>query len=202
MKEVKNKMNPQWESVNNLVEAPYGRILIMWNPQVFKVTTLSKSDQFINLQVQFLVNNWTMFLTMVYAKNQRGARSPLWDDIMAICRSCTGPWAVAEDFHCFANSSKKVGGAPVISRDTIELRDSMHQCDLQDIKASGSFFTWSNRNTNERRILSKLYRWLINKEWLDAFPNFEAQFGEPGLSDHSSCVVNWYDDIQRGPAPF
>lgn len=125
--EVKNRINPHLDYDENLDQAPYGRIIIMWNPQECKVTTIRKTEKSIHLQVKFLIDNNVIFLTMVYANNQMNARDPFWSEIATIASTTTGPWAIAGDMNCIANCSEKVGGAQVTNRDTEELKNCMQQ---------------------------------------------------------------------------
>lgn len=83
----------------------------------------------------------------------------------------------------------------------MELLDFMHNNDLQDIKARGAFYTWSNRSES-RRIMSKLDRCLVNSHWLNSYPQNEAEFLNPGISDHSPIVLSWLPNIPKGPSPF
>lgn len=53
----------------------------------------------------------------------------------------------------------------------------------------GNFLTWSNRQGN--RIWSKLDRVLINNKWVGEYPDFQAEFLNPGEAlDHSTMVVS------------
>ncbi|XP_074293044.1 uncharacterized protein LOC141619940 [Silene latifolia] len=44
-------------------------------------------------------------------------------------------------------------------------------CGVEDIKAVGSFFTWTNKQEVNSRVYSRIDRALINDEWLNLFPD-------------------------------
>lgn len=53
----------------------------------------------------------------------------------------------------------------------------------------GPLYTWSNRGDSEQIIARKLDRVLVSDSWLATFPNSEADFTGPGLSDHTRGIV-------------
>ncbi|XP_062114014.1 uncharacterized protein LOC133825029 [Humulus lupulus] len=75
-------------------------------------------------------------------------------------------------------------------------------CQLEDVKYSGNFFTWSNKQQGEERIFSKIDRVLANQKWLDSFPNAEVFFQNEGLFDHTPAILTVYDVVLSGKKPF
>ncbi|XP_026452017.1 uncharacterized protein LOC113352411 [Papaver somniferum] len=73
---------------------------------------------------------------------------------------------------------------------------------LFDLAYSGCFYTWTNGHTDERKILSKLDRAIVNMEWVTRFSDSKVVFLEDGISDHSPMVVSIFEDRVHGPPPF
>ncbi|XP_074290596.1 uncharacterized protein LOC141617312 [Silene latifolia] len=69
-------------------------------------------------------------------------------------------------------------------------RDCVTDCGVIDIVATGSLFTWNNKQKPEERIYSRLDRVLVNKAWCDHLPDLFAQFQPEGLYDHTPCIVS------------
>lgn len=161
---------------------------------------LGSTSQLLHLQIEEVSSKKMIFLTVVYAKNRREERVPLWQEINNIASSMTSPWAVIGDLNCVAYSNERIGGLAIHPNDTRDLLQCMQDSDLQDIKAQGCFYTWSNRNA-QRHIMSKLDRCLVNGQWLAEFPYIEAEFMPPGISDHSPILLTWINPISRGPSP-
>lgn len=57
-----------------------------------------------------------------------------------------------------------------------------------DMPFKGFWFTWTNKRGGDGSNKSKLDRVLTNVAWLDLFPNAEASFLAPGMSDH--CLIS------------
>ena len=57
------------------------------------------------------------------------------------------------------------------------------------MKYIGSFYTWTNKQCEEKRVLSKIDRMLSNNMWDSLFPNAFEHFMPEGIYDDSPCVV-------------
>lgn len=58
-----------------------------------------------------------------------------------------------------------------------------------DMKFSGCYYTWSNRQEDGRRVYSKIDSVLINQDWFLLWDAIKAKFLSEGVSDHSPAVV-------------
>lgn len=64
----------------------------------------------------------------------------------------------------------------------------MELCGLVDIKSTGCFYTWSNKQDGDKSVCCKLDRMLGYDEWLSLFPNGNAHFLTEGLFDHTPAI--------------
>ncbi|XP_074298503.1 uncharacterized protein LOC141629388 [Silene latifolia] len=74
-------------------------------------------------------------------------------------------------------------------------------CGVIDSDATGSLFTWNNKQKPEERIYSRIDRFLINKDWCDHLPDLYAHFLPEGLMDHTPLLKRLnkegYTDIEH-----
>lgn len=70
----------------------------------------------------------------------------------------------------------------------VDFHDCISITGLLDMRFICNFLTWSNRQ--EHRINSKLDMVLVNVVWCGAYPNYEAEFVNAGISfDHSYFLI-------------
>ncbi|XP_074291134.1 uncharacterized protein LOC141617901 [Silene latifolia] len=100
-----------------------------------------------------------------------------------------GPWMVGGDFNNLLFPNERLGGAEVTLADIKPFQDCLHCCELVDIKAIGSFFTWNNKQDLETLVYSRIDRCLINDDWMSMFPEAYAYFMPEGYFDRCPCVV-------------
>uniref|UniRef100_A0A803LW18 Uncharacterized protein n=1 Tax=Chenopodium quinoa TaxID=63459 RepID=A0A803LW18_CHEQI len=92
--------------------------------------------------------------------------------IRALKLSIDSPWVVLGDFNCILEAEERIG-APVSWREMADFRAYIEDCDLSDMKYSGNFYTWNNKQTSE-----------------------------VGDFDHCPGIVHVYPEQQVGKKPF
>lgn len=132
----------------------------------------------------------------VYASTNGTIRRQLWDYLVnEACKGSTR-WLAMGDFNAILNSQERTDGADIRSQHLRDFQDCITMTGLLDLRYKGNFFTWNNRQEN--RISSKLDRVMVNTEWCEAFPNFEAEFVNPGItSDHSYMVIRPVSQVYK-----
>lgn len=83
-----------------------------------------------------------------------------------------------------------------------DFRQCVGKCDLQDLKSSGAFFTWNNKQDGKVKVQSKIDRVLINSEWMNQMHAPEVHFMNEGLYDHSPAIIQWENDKGGGKRQF
>ncbi|KAF5185111.1 Dnase i-like superfamily protein [Thalictrum thalictroides] len=106
------------------------------------------------------------------------------------------------DFNSCKLTTEKIGGSRLHPRDVHDLIEGMEKCEIDDLKAVGTFYTWTNRSEGDGKILCKLDKCLTNKAWNSIFVNVEAHFLAHGVFDHSPVVLKWHNNEGDGHAPF
>ncbi|XP_074304637.1 uncharacterized protein LOC141639400 [Silene latifolia] len=69
---------------------------------------------------------------------------------------------------------------------------------IEVIEAVGVLFTWNNKQRPEDRTYSRLDRFMINKKWVDLFPDLYAHFLPEDTYDHTPCIV-WQRKVNGTP---
>lgn len=177
-----------WCISSNITFGSSARIIICWDPTQFYVNAHKMSSQFIHCEIIFLASKISFECTFIYASNDLNDRYVLLDDLMALSSSIKNPWLVCGDFNNPLSPGDRIGSN--VSWSEIEgFRHCVDVCGLFDLKSSGCFFTWNNKQYGDQRVLCKLDRMLANDDWIAQFPDSVAHFLPEGLFDHSPMVL-------------
>ena len=130
-----------------------------------------------------------ILVTLIYAQNYAHERVLLWEEIKSIATSGL-PWIVLGDFNVLRHTLEKIGGDHSWTPDMDEFNCCCYTAELEDLKFRGNWFTWSNKCPS-KPLSRKLDRVLINHSWTNYFPNADAEFTSPGVSDHSLLLLGW-----------
>ena len=93
-------------------------------------------------------------ITFVYGENEEAGREVLWRNIKEIGQKMFKPWLVVGDFNDILAMEERIG-----RRRNRRLNDSflecVNSCELEDMKSSGCYYTWNNKQQGEARVCSK-----------------------------------------------
>uniref|UniRef100_A0A803QHQ4 Reverse transcriptase zinc-binding domain-containing protein n=1 Tax=Cannabis sativa TaxID=3483 RepID=A0A803QHQ4_CANSA len=188
-----------WCFSSNIAWHSGGKIVIAWNPLRFIVDILRCSSQFMHLKIATIDGVFSSYLTVVYASNNRDDRRILWKHICEI--SVQEEWCIMGDFNDVLAKEERIGNKVRYYPDSA-FGDCVHHCQLDDIKTSGNFFTWSNKQQGGDRIFSKIDRVLANQAWLNRYEFAEVVYLNEGIFDHSPGVITIHLIASTGKKPF
>ncbi|XP_043705215.1 uncharacterized protein LOC122655029 [Telopea speciosissima] len=101
------------------------------------------------------------------------------------------PFCIIGDFNELLNQDNKLGGKPFYSTPSaLSLSQLIDEFYLEEIKLSGSAFTWSNRQKPPHLIRERLDRAFCSPLWLNRFPLTFLTKGAALCSDHNPIVLN------------
>jgi hypothetical protein len=177
------------------VEGFSGGIVVVWKEECMKVELQFKKFQFIHLQVCYL-NGINWFFTPIYASPNDDNRRVLWEDLKNIAASMHSPWMLAGDFNDIASEEEKKGGAVVSIRKCNIFKNRINDCNLMDLGAVGSKFTWRGPIYHGgQRIFERLDRALSNESWRLAFPDgYVKVLTRVDFSDQHPLLISPIDD--------
>ena len=102
--------------------------------------------------------------SFVYGATDKKERSIMLSKLETIGATVIGLWIVLGDFNYIANLNERIGQKSRL-HEIEPLRRCMVNCDIHDMKSTGRFFTWSNKQRGNARVLSKINRELENSAW-------------------------------------
>ncbi|XP_074315563.1 uncharacterized protein LOC141651765 [Silene latifolia] len=188
-----------WNYCTNHQYHAGGRIWLLWKDRKYKVNVLDMEAQFIHVKVEDIINNYMFYVTFVYGFNKIEERIPLWDAMVRL--TLKEPWIIMGDFNNVLHMDEKIG-LPVKDSETMPFQDAIDRCGLQDMKCTGSFFTWNNKQPNSTRVFSRIDRVLVNDEWLTKWHDYFAHYAPEGEYDHCPCFIRAGDTTLRQKRPF
>ncbi|XP_074305651.1 uncharacterized protein LOC141640871 [Silene latifolia] len=150
-----------WNFVTNTSLHNGGRVWILWKANKLSLDVLEMDAQYIHVRIQVQQTGHLFLATFVYAFNKIADRIPLWNALIRF--SMGGPWIVLGDFNNVMYSNERLGKM-VKDDEMFPFQTTANLCDFQDMKATGSLFTWNNKQPSETRIFSRIDRVLINGE--------------------------------------
>lgn len=87
----------------------------------------------------------------------------MWTELNKIADAQSGPWVALGEFNFVLRCDERIGSM-VRDAEVTPFRDSM-ECGLVDMKYTGRFYTWNNKQKDEDRVMSKLDRVVVIGEW-------------------------------------
>ncbi|XP_074305825.1 uncharacterized protein LOC141641047 [Silene latifolia] len=166
---VRNNLCSSWALCTNNSLHKNGRVWLLWDPNCFDVNVVDITSQTIHSFVLSKMTGRKFWFTVVYGFNHSTGRELLWNKLKEYAASCQEAWAVGGDFNNVLNYNERIG-SDITSAEIAPFQDCVHWCQLQDIPAIGSFFTWNNKQGVESRVYSRIDRMLVNDEWISKFP--------------------------------
>lgn len=167
-----------------------GGIVAAWKSNSMTVTVLRTEFQFIHMKIKFADEDDWLF-TAVYASPRDELCRELWRDLYNIGTGMPDAWLIASDFNDIATPTEKKAGAPVCLRKCQLFSDRINNCNLLDLGAIGSNFTWRGPLFNgQSRIFERLDLALSNSEWRIRFSQAVVKvLPRVGFSDHHPLLV-------------
>ncbi|XP_074266756.1 uncharacterized protein LOC141590039 [Silene latifolia] len=168
---------------------------------MYYVNFLDYGAQFIHMEVRDLSTSYKFYVTMIYAFNDVTERKELWAKLIAFNSKFKGPWVICGDFNTVLVPSERLGGKSTFE-EMDDFQQCVNECGVTDCSAIGSFFTWTNKQEPASRVFSRLDRLLVNDEWLKDNPLAYAHFYYEGVFDHTPCVVQVQNDLEKPRRAF
>ncbi|XP_074271386.1 uncharacterized protein LOC141595321 [Silene latifolia] len=177
-----------WSNSTNCSWHKGGRIWLLWNPTCFDVQFLNYGSKYIHMLVQSKMDNKKFLLTMIYAFNDLKERTILWKFLKETASTCTMPWLWVGYFNTVLSPIERLGGNTT-DAEMEHFQECVSLCEMEDIKATGALFTWSNKQAPTERVYSRLDRAMGNPEWLSHYGDYVAHFHPEGMFDHCPCTI-------------
>ncbi|XP_074283379.1 uncharacterized protein LOC141607928 [Silene latifolia] len=159
------------------------------------------TPKFIHVLVHELATGSQFFLTMVYAFNGLSERKALWSRLQDMSGHIHSPWLICRDFNTVLAPSERLGGSTT-EEEMEDFQNCLDVCHMVDMPATGSLFTWNNKQEAATRVFSRLDRALVNHEWIDQKKEFYAHFHPECCFDHTPCIIQRLCDMGQRKGSF
>ncbi|KAJ8422267.1 LOW QUALITY PROTEIN: hypothetical protein Cgig2_000655 [Carnegiea gigantea] len=113
------------------------------------------TDPLIYCYVTQLYTHRKFDITFVYGMNQEKLREDIWADLQTLAQSINEAWCILGDFNSMLYKDDRKGGTE--DHEVNDLTNLIEQCDLQELRCIGSYFSWSNK-----RVWSRIDRVFTN----------------------------------------
>lgn len=132
-----------------------------------------------------------------FNRNCEELRRCLWTELNSFARQNREAWLVAGDFNDIAFPCEKKGGAPANLRKCNNFLDRINACELIDIGAIGSRFTWRGPLwSGYSRIFERLDRAMCNAKCRTQFPDaFVKVLARVDFSDHHPILISLQSNL-------
>lgn len=194
-------INPRWKFIHNHNEATYGRILILYNPNLVQLSPILSTPQLIHCHALDINEQSTFYVSFVYAYNSVNARESLLSVIPSL-RQNTHPWLILGDFNCCHSLSDRMGGNPLSLSEIKPLADALYDSDLVKIRTLGMQYTWNNKRRHGCRTFSTIDHSFSNQSAYTKWPLLFNHIPPPLLSDHSPQIIHLREADLRGKSNF
>ncbi|XP_074283025.1 uncharacterized protein LOC141607571 [Silene latifolia] len=131
------------------------------------------------VQVDELGTEDSFHFTLVYALNGVQERKMLWYKLGQFCSCISGSWIICGNFNIVLRPSERLGGQST-EEEMKDFHNCVDQCNVIDIAASRSFFTWNNEQEANTRVYIRLDRALVNYAWMVQKSDYYAHFHVEG----------------------
>ncbi|XP_021751224.1 uncharacterized protein LOC110716881 [Chenopodium quinoa] len=128
-----------------------------------------------------------------------------WDRVVGGIRAIgpmSLPWICTGDFNSVLQTDDRINGSEVTDYEVRDFKEFVEDMNFMEIQSKRSYFSWSNKAHVEARTLTRIDTGLINFEWLLQFPNVEAVYISPSLSDHTPLLYEIFPPSPRKGKPF
>jgi hypothetical protein len=166
-----------------------GGLVMFWNKET-NVTSFEIDTNFIDIRIDEQSGAGWRF-TGFYGEPEAQNKHLSWEYIRNLSAMVDLPWVMVGDFNEILYSHEKEGGSVRSQRCMQAFRDTLVDCNLEDMGCSGDIFTWRRGKIRER-----LDRAVCDPRWAAMFPLVGVVNEEFGKSDHRPILIN--TELQAG----
>ncbi|KAG4148582.1 hypothetical protein ERO13_D05G293550v2, partial [Gossypium hirsutum] len=171
-------------------EGKSGGLALMWREGV-RVTVQNYSKFHIDSLVK--MDNGEVFrFTGIYGQTIPTLRHQAWDMLKRVSSSVNEGWIVGGDFNAILNNSEKEGGRrkPKVLMD--EFCDLIEELNLNDVKMSNGWFTWTNNRDGTDLIKERLDRFFVSNAFIGNLPFLTSNIVRQSKSDHEAILLDLF----------
>ncbi|XVE95789.1 hypothetical protein REPUB_Repub02eG0163900 [Reevesia pubescens] len=175
-----------------------GGLITIWSGDFFELHSKVISSRYILLIGLIKPLQLLCGIGNIYAPNDDGERSQLWEELLSILSNLAVHWCLGGDFNVVRYPHEKNGVGYNLGA-MFQFSDFIEELGLVDLQLEGGKFTWSSNR--EEPCFCRLDRFLISVVFIENLNALTQKILPRSLSDHNPVVlcevtVDW------GPKPF
>nr|GEU61784.1 RNA-directed DNA polymerase, eukaryota, reverse transcriptase zinc-binding domain protein [Tanacetum cinerariifolium] len=188
------------KSLNQMINMVCGRsggLISMRDPNYFSKEDIWCDESYIIVKGRWksLVGN--CFMINIYAPQESSAKLSLWNKIADFMQHQDGKFILFGDMNIVRHENERFGSI-ISNYEAGQFNSFIHSSGLIDLSIGGCYYTWMNKAGTK---LSKLDRFLIFKDILDALPDIRITALDLLWSDHTPILLHVLKS-DFGPSPF
>lgn len=153
---IKEAIVPEWSFLHNYASHHLGRIWVCWNPGVVNLRVVQNSTQVISCDVFEINGNLQWVHSFIYGANEGVDRRDLWQKLNMVKNKIgSSPWILSGDFNVVCSSQEKWGQCLLDGYES-DFVDCIYQVEIVDLAFSGSYYTWTNKQSDSDFVAKKL----------------------------------------------
>lgn len=192
-----SKMCRGWNTINNYGIAMNVKVWINWNPRNVQIQLLAEHEHALLCEITDIHTGKHQHLLAVYALNTIEQRKLLWDFLGRNIPQCQGHVLIGEDFNVVLSTDDRFQGNPVSAMDIEDFQKCILENELQEVRAEGPQFTWTNNQEWDNKICSNIDRCFANTTWFTEYSTIVVERLEKGVSDHCPQLLRFEPTIVR-----
>lgn len=127
-------------------------------------------------------------------------KSPLWTGLVGLSASIQEPWVLSGNFNTLL-SSDDILGSSVTPVETPNFKDCLDHLQITPLRSKGSWYSFCNKQEQHHWVFSRIDWALGNYQWLQRYGAVEANYLQPGISDHSLILMQCIPRVNNWPKP-
>lgn len=140
----------------------------------------------------------SQLIVVVYALNTIEHRKPLWEFIDRCLQNQSRPVLLGGDFNAILNLEDRFQGNPVQNIEVVDFQACLERNILQEVRAIGPTFTWTNNQEGQQRIYTNIDRSFANISWFSEYSNVVVERLDKNVSDHNPQLLRFEQEEMRG----
>lgn len=159
-----------------------GGLALLWKNEN-GVEIKGSCNHYIDFEVQCeQIGRWRY--TGFYGCPEGSRRRESWNLLRNLASQSQLPWSILGDFNDLMYAHEKRGRRGHSNAMLEGFRETVNDCQLNDLGFTGNEFTWERFRGSEAWVQERLDRGLANSQWQHLFPNAEVKVLEVSTSDH------------------
>ncbi|XP_019248309.1 PREDICTED: uncharacterized protein LOC109227563 [Nicotiana attenuata] len=191
---------PPDRGVHNYDHTVNGRIWLLVDRNIWQVDGIKTDAQFIHCTISSSAVKCAM--TVVYGYNSLEKRKEMLQKLKNLAQTINHTWLLWGDFNAIISTQDRVSKTAPTQVDVQDFANFYSDTMMSEIPWRGEFFTWTNGQMGEDRVISRIDRALGNDDWMMNFEHLTIEIGDPFISDHSPLTLKFQRRNNNIRVPF